>query len=220
MTLPEILIGLFLGFLSGYLFSYFKEKGKNKALLSDIQKLTAEKERISSEYKLDIEKRKYKYESKKEQYFKYFNLLDEFGKNSNNEMYENFFPVLDEFNKHYLGANGNKKKELEAITEFSSKTSNLLSKSNENLIRLRAETNTIKLIANSEVLNLLNDIDQLYDLSMEKSAQMLKEMANNIVFNNQEAISLQRQEVELLGTEITRLHTELLSEVKQELNEI
>ena len=220
MTFPETLFGLLLGFLFGYLSSYSKEKGKNKALLSDIQSLTAEKERISSEYKLDIEKRKYKYESKKEQYFKYFNLIDEFGKTSNNEIYENFLPVLDEFNNNYLGANGNKKKELDAITEFSSKTNWLLSKSNENLFRLRAETNTIKLIANSEVLLLLNKIDNLYDLSLEKSSQMLKEMANNIVYNNQETIDFQKQEVELLGNNIKRLHAELLSEIRQELDEI
>ncbi|MEK7184832.1 MAG: hypothetical protein AAB683_01705, partial [Patescibacteria group bacterium] len=137
MTLPDIIIGLVLGFLSGYLISYFKEKGKNKALLSDIGRLTEEKERITSEFKLEIEKRKYKYESKKEQYFKYFNLIDEFGKASNDEIYESFFPVLDEFNKNYLGADGEKNKELEALNSFTSKVNRMMSRSNENLIRLR-----------------------------------------------------------------------------------
>lgn len=128
MTLLDIIIGAILGFLSGYLISYFKEKGKNKALLSDIGRLTAEKESVASEYKLDIEKRKYKYESKKEQYFKYFNLIDEFGKASNDEFYEYFFPVVDEFNKNFLGADGDKTKELEALNTFSSKINRLVSK--------------------------------------------------------------------------------------------
>jgi uncharacterized membrane protein YraQ (UPF0718 family) len=95
MTLTETIIGLVIVFFSGYLISYFKEKGKNKALLSDIKRLTEEKERIVSDFKLEIEKRKYQYESKKEQYFKYFNLIDEFGKSGNDDFYENFFPIVE-----------------------------------------------------------------------------------------------------------------------------
>lgn len=220
MTLPVIIVGLVIGFLSGYLISYFREKGKNKALLSDIGRLTEEKERITTEFKLEIEKRKYKYESKKEQYFKYFNLIDEFGKASNDEIYESFFPALEDFSRNFLGADGDKNMELDALNSFSSIGNRLISKSNENLIRLRAETNTIKLIANSTILELLNNMDELYYLSLEKSSLMLKEMATNISMGNSDAINSQRQEVEFLGTEIKRLHEMLVSEIKRELDEI
>jgi len=220
MTLLNIIIGTILGFLSGYLISYLKEKGKNRAHLSDIRRLTAEKESIASEYKLDIEKRKYKYESKKEQYFKYFNLIDEFGKASNDEIYDYFTPVVEEFNNSFLGAYGDKTKELEALNTFSFKLNRLISKSNENLVRLRAETHTIKLIANTNVLDLLNQIDKLYDLSLDKSSLMLREMALNIMTNNQDTINIQRQELEFLGSEIIRLHDKLVLEIRQELNEI
>jgi len=182
--------------------------------------LTAEKESIASEYKLDIEKRKYKYESKKEQYFKYFNLIDEFGKASNDEIYDYFTPVVEEFNNSFLGAYGDKTKELEALNTFSFKLNRLISKSNENLVRLRAETHTIKLIANTNVLDLLNQIDKLYDLSLDKSSLMLREMALNIMTNNQDTINIQRQELEFLGSEIIRLHDKLVLEIRQELNEI
>jgi len=220
MTLIDIFIGTVFGFLSGYLISYFKEKGKNKALLSDIRRLTVEKESVASEYKLDLEKRKYKYESKKEQYFKYFNLIDEFGKASNDEFYELFFPVVDDFNKSFLGADGDKTKEFDALNTFSSKINRLVSKANENLVRLRAETHTIKLIANSNVLDLLNQINGFYDLSLDKSSQMLRDMASNIMTNNQDRINTQRQEVEFLGAEIKRFHDKLVFEIRQELNEI
>jgi hypothetical protein len=220
MTLLEILIGLAIGFLSGYLISYFKEKGKNKALLSDIKILTDEKERIVSDYKLDIEKRKYKYESKKEQYFKYFNLIDEFGKSSNNDIYEQFFPIVDKFNKEFLSAENDKNKELEAINTFSTNLNPIVAKSNENLVRLRAETHSIRLIANSKVLGLLNQIDKLYDISLDKSTLMLREMGTNIISGNSDVINSQRQEVESLGLEIKTLHEELVFEIRQELDEI
>ena len=220
MELIEILVGLVIGFLSGFLISYFKEKGKNKALLTDIKRLTEEKEKIISDYKLDIEKRKYKYESKREQYFKYFNLIDEFGKSSNNEFYEQFFPIVDKFNKDFLSADGDKNKELEALNSFSSNLNPMIAKSNENLVRLRAETHSIKLIANPKVLGLLNQIDKLYDLSMDKSGLMLREMGANIISGNSKAINSQKQEVESLGLEIKNVHEQLISEIRQELDEI
>ncbi|NOQ27918.1 MAG: hypothetical protein GQ564_21355 [Bacteroidales bacterium] len=220
MTLPEILIGLIIGLLTGYLISYFKEKGKNKALLSDVKHLTEEKERIVSDYKLDIEKRKYKYESKKEQYFKYFNLIDEFGKSSNNDFYEQFFPIVDKFNKEFLSADSDKNKELEALNTFSSNLNPMIAKSNENLVRLRAETHSIRLIANSTVLGLLNQMDKLYDISFDKSTLMLSEMGNNIISGNSDAINSQKEDVEALGLEIKNKHEELVSEIRKELDEI
>lgn len=46
MIVLTIVFGALGSFLSGYLISYFKEKGKNQALLGDIKRLTEEKERI------------------------------------------------------------------------------------------------------------------------------------------------------------------------------
>lgn len=69
--------------------SYFTEKGKLKAQISENKKLTEQVEKIKSKYnkeleeikkehQLDISKRKYQYESKKEQCINFFKLLDEF----------------------------------------------------------------------------------------------------------------------------------------------
>ena len=220
MTLTEIILGAIGSFISGYLISYFKEKGKNKALLGDIKRLTEEKERIISDYKLDIEKRKYKYESKKEQYFKYFNLIDEFGKSGNDSFYRDFFPIVDTFNKDFLSANGDKERELEVLNNFTSSLNPMLSKSNENLVRLRAETKTIRLIANDKVQGYLDKLDQLYDISFERSADMLRSMGNNIISNNQALIDKQNQDLQSLGSMINEVHEQLVIAIKKELDEI
>lgn len=220
MTLTETIIGLVIVFFSGYLISYFKEKGKNKALLSDIKRLTEEKERIVSDFKLEIEKRKYQYESKKEQYFKYFNLIDEFGKSGNDDFYENFFPIVESFHENYLSANGNKKKELEALNNFTASLNPMISNSNENLVRLRAETNSIRLIANKKVRDYLEQLDELYDISFEKSSNMLREMGNNMILENQELINEQNRELHSLGLKIKTIHDELVEEIRKELDEI
>lgn len=220
MTVIAIIFGALGSFVSGYLISYFKEKGKNKALLGDIEKLTEEKERIVSDFKLDIEKRKYKYESKKEQYFKYFNLIDEFGKSGNDSFYKDFFPIVDTFNKGFLSAGGNKERELEVLNNFTSSLNPMLSKSNENLVRLRAETKTIRLIANDKVQEYMDELDKLYDISFEKSTIMLKSMGNNIIYNNQELINQQNQELQTIGSLISEVHEQLVREIKKELDEI
>lgn len=220
MTLLEIIVGLVIGFISGYLISYFKEKGKNKALLGDIKALTEEKERIVSDFKLEIEKRKYKYESKKEQYFKYFNLIDEFGKSGNDDYFENFSPIVESFSRSYLSANGNKERELEALNNFSASLHPMILRSNENLVRLRAETKSVRLIASKEVRDYLEELDELYDTSFEKSSKMLREMANNMISDNQDLISEQNNELHILGDSIKKIHNKLVEEIRKELDEI
>jgi len=43
MEIIQIILGLAIGFLMGFLTSYYRQKGKNAALLSGIKRLTEEK---------------------------------------------------------------------------------------------------------------------------------------------------------------------------------
>lgn len=69
--------GIILGFLSLYITAYAKAKGKNKALEENISRLEDEKQRVIAKYQsklqelkrqhaLDLEKRKYLYEEKRQ----------------------------------------------------------------------------------------------------------------------------------------------------------
>ena len=158
-------IGLAAGFLAGYLTSYFNEKGKNKALLGDIQKLTQEKESVIAKFQLDLAKRKYQYETKKEQYFKYFNLLDQFSADGNKETQEKFFPVINKFNSDFLAAQGNQKKEFLATKVFSEAVNNIVLGSNDKLIKIKNETSSLRLIAGEATLALLDDLEYYYNIS-------------------------------------------------------
>jgi sensor histidine kinase YesM len=81
--------GIALGFLSLYLTAYAKAKGKNQALEEDVSRLEDEKQGVIAKYQaelqelkrqhaLDLEKRKYLYEEKRQQFTKFFAMLDEF----------------------------------------------------------------------------------------------------------------------------------------------
>ncbi len=204
----------------GYLASYFKEKGKNKALIQDLKKITEEKENVTSKYQLDISKRKYRYEDKREQYFKYFNLLDSLGTDSNKDAQTSFMPALNKFNDGFISANGNKINELKATTDFSETVNEIIFKSNESLLKLKQETNALKLIAGEKVLELLTKLEVAYDKSMEQSAEIMRDLSKNLILENQDILNTQNEITEKTGNHILILKEELIQEVKNELNEI
>lgn len=92
MSIAEIMhivLSFLLGMFVLYFTAYSKTKGKNKALQEDISRLEDEKQKVLAKYKiemeeikkqhsLDIEKRKYLYDEKRQQFVKLFSLLDEF----------------------------------------------------------------------------------------------------------------------------------------------
>ena len=71
-----------------YIKRFTAEKAKIKALKSENKSLTQETESIKKEFELEISKRKYQYESKKEQYIHFFKLLDQFTSEANKSTQE------------------------------------------------------------------------------------------------------------------------------------
>ena len=219
----EITIGLFSalgGFLIGYLTSYFNEKGKNRATIEDTKSLTEEKEKVSSRFELDNSKRKYQYEYKSNLYFKYFNLLDELNTKANEEAQIEFIPYLNAFNADFLGAAGNQEKELKAASDFGAAVNKIMMKANESQIKLKNETNSLKLIAGDSVLNVLEEIEKTNDLSFNLSADMMRELGGNMVSKRMDILDNQKSELQVLGNELIRLKEKLTQEIRKELNEI
>ena len=213
-------ISLILGLIIGFFSSYFKEKGKNLALIEDLKELTDEKEKISSEYQLEIAKRKYQYEDKRTQYFKYFHLLDELDAEGIKSVTSEFLPAMKTFNEEFLKSNNDNDKMTVAITKFSNSVNNLMIKSNESYIKIKRETKTIKLVAGDTVLQLLQEIELNYSDSLTKSSEMMKELSHNIISGNQESINSQQKEIEVIANNINDLKEQLISEVRKELGEM
>jgi len=204
----------------GFLTSYLKERVKNRAYLADIRRLEGEKELVRKEHQLDIEKRKYKYESKREQFVKYFNLIDDFTAKSDKEIQARFLPMITAYNQEYLGGYGNKKKETEAITKFSSGVQSLMFEANENLIRLRSETNAIKIIAGKRTLDLITEMDGLYDKSFDLSSQMIKELSTAVTTQDFSRVKLLEDELKVFTDKIHGTKSLMIEQIRIELDEI
>lgn len=204
----------------GYFTSYFNEKGKNKALIEDTSQITEEKEKVTSKYGLETTKRKIQYETKSNAYMKYFTLLDEQSQIGNMEAQQEFLPVLTKFNTEYLSNVGNIEKELKAASEFSNSIQTIMMKSQERYFKFKNETNALKLIAGDNVLTLLDEMDRLSQLSFDVSAQMMKNLAKQIIEKDMSSMNEQKNYLEILASQTIELKEKLVSEIRQELSEI
>lgn len=215
----EVIV-LILTFGFGFLSSYLKERIKNKALLSDIKKLEEEKQSVRKEHQLDIEKRKYKYESKREQFTKYFNLIDSFASKSNEDIKSQFLPIISTYNEEFLGANGNKEKETSAVTKFSDGINKLMFRANEDLIRLRSETNGIKIIADPQTIQLIDTLDKLYDVSFELTSKLITELNPAVMTNDFSGVQKVESEIRDVTNQLMETKNLIIEQIRTELDEI
>ena len=205
-----------------YIRSYITEKAKIKALKNENSKLVDESERIKKDYHLEISKRKYQYESKKEQYMNFFRLLDQFTNEANKKTQESLLPILDEFNRNFLNASNrnDKKGETNATTVMSKKIQKLTFEANESLMRIKQETNTIRLIASDEIIQKLNLLEYAYDKNMEKATSMMNNLPKQVMLNDQDGMKRNQTEIEVSGHVIKDIKDEIIELMRKELNEI
>jgi hypothetical protein len=212
----------FIAFVVLYIRSYTTEKAKMKALKSENSKLVEESENIKKDFQLEISKRKYQYESKKEQYVNFYRLLDQFTNEANKKTQESLLPILDEFNRNFLNAcnRNDKKGETSATTVMSKKMQKLTFEANESLMRIKQETNTIRLIASDEVIQKLNLLEYAYDKNMEKATAMMNNLPKQVMLNDQQGMKKSQTEIEVSAQLIKNIKDEIMELMRKELNEI
>ena len=211
---------VFGSYILGIFTIYLRQRATNKALLADNAKLVKETEKIKKEHTLDIAKRKYQYESKKTQYFKYFNLIDNFSAISSEEFMRDFLPIIAKFNEELMNSNSIKEKESQAIASYSDQILRLTYKVNENLIKIKQETNTIRIIANNKILIILAKMESTYDQSLELSTEFMKAISKMIIMKDDSDVNEIRSRLDQIGKQTMELKKLLIEEVRKELNEI
>jgi len=222
-----------IGVIGFYFRTYLKERAKISALKSENQTLVEQTESIKAKYnkeieelkkyhQLEIEKRKYQYESKKEQYLNFFRLLDSFTRDANKTTQEKLLPILDEFNRNYLNAANinNKRDETKAVTVMSKKIQKLMFDANEDLIRIKQETNTIRLIASNNIIKKLNLLEMAYDKNMEKANKMMSDLPKLMLLNDQIKMKENQKDIEISGLVIQSIKNDIIELMREELDEI
>ena len=216
------MIFAFLGLLILYIKTYTTEKAKMEVLKSENKKLIEETERIKKDFQLEISKRRYQYESKKEQYILFFKLLDQFTIEANKSTQEKLLPILDEFNRNFLNSSSrnDKKGENNATSVMSKKIQRLTFEANESLIKIKQETNTIRLIASDRIIQKLDLLELAYDKNMEQAIKMMNDLPKQMMSNDQYGMKKSQREIEISALVIKEIKDEIIELMRKELDEI
>ena len=206
------MIFAFLGLLILYIKTYTTEKAKMEVLKSENKKLIEETERIKKDFQLEISKRRYQYESKKEQYILFFKLLDQFTNEANKSTQEKLLPILDEFNRNFLNSSSrnDKKGENNATSVMSKKIQRLTFEANESLIKIKQETNTIRLIASDRIIQKLDLLELAYDKNMEQAIKMMNDLPKQMMSNDQYGMKKSQREIEISALVIKEIKDEII----------
>ncbi|MCS6096806.1 hypothetical protein ACRN9J_02805 [Shewanella baltica] len=228
----EYIIGLILfllGIAAGYFVAYGKEKGKNHALKEDIESLEEQKQQVQIKYTkeieelkknnvLDVELRKHRYEDKKNQFAKFFTLLDEFHAKSNEIFIERFGPIYSKFKENYLVDDVSTQNE--AIAEFNQSMMALFGELHQEHLKLTTETNSIRLISSSVLDGLLDELTANVGEATNTAQEMLKMMASPEFLADQTILSPLQVNAEDQGQTIISIRDNIRKQMKVELDQI
>lgn len=189
MNFISLLLSFLFGILTMYLTAYTKEKGKVKALREDVAKIEDEKQKVISKYQkeiedlkkfhsLDIEKRKYQYESKKTQYYQFMEKIDSYNGCLLRVLTEEFSQIMLSY---FASCNGVSSSSPEKLTlEFNEKAQKAIAKIQKQEAELFSQLNSLKLSANAEIITLLEKL--VFDIKYSK--KHLEDVLNYIGSNN------------------------------------
>jgi len=192
-------------------FVYFNKQSHERSLKQLEQDL-----RFRADRRLKI------FDLKASEYGKYVANLDSFGKKNEIEMPERMQPIFDEYLQRYLAATeaGDKEQERIVIGWLSSQVSCLMQEGLKDVLKLKSESNRLKLIATDEMLETFDQLEKLTQESMDCTNEYMKNFTD-IIFNQQteKTEAFQKRTAEL-GAETQKNSKALLNQMRQELSDI
>jgi len=205
------------------------EKGKNRALKEDLGKLEEQKQEVQIKFTreiedlkknnvLEVELRKHKYQEKKNQFAKFFTLLDEFNNKSTEIFMERFTPIFSRLMESSLVNDENN--QSEARTEFNHGMMGLINELNQEYLKLTTETNSIRLISSAELDTLLDQLTKKVFEATDTTQNMMKLMASQSFWEDQSILEPLKQKAENQGNEVLIIRGELRKQMKLELDQI
>ena len=186
------------------------------------QKITAEHavelEKVKKDHALDVEKRKYQYESKKDQFIKFFRLIDEFNGKSHEMIQDRFPPIMDRLLKGCLS-------EEQAVCNESTLVFNqeirlIFNDLYKEQIKINTESNSIRLIASYEIDELLDQLEMSVKQATEDAVEMLRFIGTPEYFVNNTLLEPYQAKLNKIGLKVLECRNALKEQMKSELSDI
>ncbi|MFY2833627.1 hypothetical protein [Vibrio parahaemolyticus] len=193
------------------IFLYFNKQSHDKAL-----------ENLKHGLSLEAERRKKVFELKVSQYEAYVSNLDEFGKKHQVDLPAKMQPIFDQYFNDYLAAAqvGDKDKEREVLCWFGTQVSEVMRDSTEDLMKLQAESNKLKLTATDQMVETFARLEALTKASSDKSNEFMSKFLEIVLSQNHELSAKLQEELASLGKETQAVAKELMEQMRQELQTI
>lgn len=162
------------------------------------------------------------FDLKATEYGKYVTDLDSFGKKNEIEMPERMQPIFDEYLQRYLAASeaGDSEQVRIVIGWFGSQVSALMQEGLKDVLKLKSESNRLKLIATDEMLETFDRLETLTQESMDCTNEYMKNFTDIIINQQNHKTETFQAKASKLGTEIQKNSKALLNQMRQELSDI
>lgn len=175
---------------------------------------------LEHELKFNADRRLKIFELKASHYSGYVVGLDEFGRKNQVDIPEKMQPIFNTYMKEYLDASdsGDKERQNAVITWFGDQISILMRDGLNDLLKLKSESNKLKLIATEDMLNTLAELETLTQRSMDLVNQYLSDFTKMTISNDHQATIEYVTKMKVVGQSIRNASDLLLLQMRSELN--
>lgn len=193
------------------LFAYFNKQTHDKQLA-----------RLEQQLRLDADRRLKVFELKVTQYESYVMNLDAFGRKQQADMPARLQPVFDKYLSDYLAASMAEDKEAEhkVITWFSSQIAGSMQEVYADTLKLKSESNRLKLTATDEMIETFSELESLTDESTTTANEFMGKLTEIVLGGRQQEARMYQARLATLGKQIQDASQKLLNQMRAELREI
>lgn len=193
------------------LFTYFNKQSHEKQLA-----------KLEQHLRLDADRRLKVFELKVTQYESYVMSLDAFGRKQQSEMPARMQPIFDKYLSDYLAAAEaeDKAAEHKVITWFSNQVSGLMQEVYADSLKLKSESNRLKLTATDEMIETFLELESLMDESTATASEYMGRLTEIVLGGRQEEATTYQARLAALGKQIQAASKNLLDQMRAELREI
>ncbi|WP_294287988.1 hypothetical protein [uncultured Chryseobacterium sp.] len=194
----------------------------NKRLIKETEEVKSyfskQLEELKRDHQLDLQKRKYLYESKTKVYSNFFLKVDNMNTEINIKSAEKMQVFISEYTKNLMRCSSEKER-VKATVIYQKKTQTLMMDASQALIQLKHETNEIRLHASDDVIEYLNFLEMGYSKLIEVSNQLLS-MLPKLVLSNSDLINTMQAPLFQQAALVETVKSELINQMRLELKQI
>jgi len=177
---------------------------------------------LEQDIKYGFDRRLKIFDLKATQYSQYVTDLDSLGKKNQVEIPAKMQPIFQTYFTEYLNASesGDSQRENEVITWFSSEIQSLMNEGLKDVMKLKYESNRLKLIATDEMLVTFEAIENLNQQIFDITNEYMTNFTEIVINQKEEETALFQSKAASLGEELQKYSRQLLSQMRKEIIEI